>query len=59
MTALVRGFVSDQDIDRVTNAVAETVLTELSAQRGRIRRVLADIRRNPTGCVGHLDEVDG
>lgn len=59
MTAPVRGFVSDQDIDRVTNAVAETVLTELSAQRGRIRRVLADIRRNPDGYVGHLDEVDG
>ena len=59
MTAPVRGFVSEQDIDRVTAAVAETVLTELSAQRGRMRCILAELRADRHPWAEHVDEVDG
>jgi hypothetical protein len=57
MTAPVRGFVSDQDID---NVIADSLrlIAEQRAERGRIRRMLDRMR--PVGeFTEHLDEVDG
>ena len=57
MTAPVRDFVSERDIDNVI-ADAIRVIAEQRAERGRMRRMLDRVR--PVGeFTEHLDEVDG